>query len=352
MRHREWVLVAEGGSGQARSALAAVRALAAGGYRPAVTVSGRFSLAASSRYCERSVRVPRVEEAGFAAAVHNELNRGYLTVLPVSDAALLALGAPVGHLIDKDELTRRATSAGIPTPPSRVFKDPAALRAAGTELDYPLVVKPAVKVGISSSLSAMRIGSPSALETLAVHAGPIVVQPYLPGPVTAVCGVAWQSKLVASVHQRCVRTWRPDCGGCSSAETIPPDEDLEGPLLRLLDGYDGIFHAQFMGHYLIDLNARVYGTLPLAVAAGANLVTIFCDLLRGEPPSVVRGRVSAFYRWIEGDTRSLWSATRRGQLPVGAALRAMAPRKGTAHSTESLTDPAPMLSRLRYAVGR
>jgi hypothetical protein len=55
----KWVLVAEGGDRMSRGAFAAVRALASAGYSPAVTVSERFSLAASSRYCARRVHVRR-----------------------------------------------------------------------------------------------------------------------------------------------------------------------------------------------------------------------------------------------------------------------------------------------------
>ena len=47
----EWVLVTEGGDGQSRAAVAAVRALAADGYRPAVTEYDGLSLAGASRHC-------------------------------------------------------------------------------------------------------------------------------------------------------------------------------------------------------------------------------------------------------------------------------------------------------------
>ena len=46
MPQEPWVLISEGGSGESRAAVAAVRALATEGYKPAVTVSGGLSLAA------------------------------------------------------------------------------------------------------------------------------------------------------------------------------------------------------------------------------------------------------------------------------------------------------------------
>src|SRR5688572_32880972 len=92
-----WVLITDAGVGQVRSTLAAVRAAAAAGYRPAVTVSpDRPSLAASSRFCARRVALPplssSMSSSRFAQALSVEL-RGwpYVAVLPTSDAALVAL---------------------------------------------------------------------------------------------------------------------------------------------------------------------------------------------------------------------------------------------------------------------
>jgi hypothetical protein len=99
----EWVLVTEGGDGQSRAAVAAVRALATDGYRPAVTEYQGLSLAGASRHCARRVPVPlgEVDPEGYAKAVRAELeSRSYLAMFPGSDAALVALDAPVQHLIN------------------------------------------------------------------------------------------------------------------------------------------------------------------------------------------------------------------------------------------------------------
>ena len=156
----------------------------------------------------------------------------------------------------------------------------------------------------------------------------------------------------AVAHQRYLRTWPPDCGTASAAETVEPDLELEAAVLRLLDGFEGVFQAQLAGPYLLDLNPRVYGSLPLAVEAGANLPAVYCDLLRGVERDVVRARPGVFYRWIEGDLRHLFAGVRDGSLGLGAAVRALLPRRGAAHSTESLSDPLPAIARLRYAMRR
>jgi len=116
---------------------------------------------------------------------------------------------------------------------------------------------------------------------------------------------------------------------------------------QLLAGYEGIFQVQFAGEMVLDVNPRIYGSLPLAVAAGANLPSLWARLVSGESIRPVRGRPGAFYRWLEGDARHFaWAVRTRG-----ASLGALAPRRRTAHSVESIADARPLLRRLRHATG-
>jgi len=344
---RPWVLVSEGLSGQSRCTVSAARALHAAGYDVAVTVSGGLSMAAASRACSKRVPVPFADRdpSGYAAAVRAETDRGgYAVVLPTSDAALLALDAPVRHLIDKAECSRRARDAGVPVAPGRVFPDAAAMRDAANELRYPVVVKPAVKRSL-----ATRIDDPAGLRRLPEVEGEMIVQPFIDAPLRAVAGVVWRGTLVSAVHMAYERIWPLPCGTVASAVTVVPDAATEEGLLRVLAGYDGLFHAEFLGPYLQDLNPRVHGTLPLAVASGANLVATYCDLVRGANVEPTRGAPGRFFRWIEGDVRSIVRSARTGALPKTRAVRALMPRIGAVHGYESVADPGPMLVRLRYA---
>ena len=334
------VLVTDGDTGQSRSAVAAVQALATGGYRPYVATCARWSLAAAARGCAGRVAVPPVGDGGYAAAVRAEVESGgHVCVLPASDAALLALGEPGTGLIDKEELARRARAAGLAVPAQRAFASAQALRAAADELDYPVAVKPALHTA-ASRLNATRVEGPEGLGRLASAEGPVLVQPWLDAPMRAVAGLVWDGRLVAAVHQRYLRTWPVDAGTASAAVTVAPDRLLEERLVALLGGYDGIFQAQFVGDHLIDLNPRVYGSLPLAVAAGANLPALLCDLRAGRSPGPVRVRTGAHYRWPEGDLRHAIARRSPGVLR---------PRRATAHSVTSWRDPGPTLARLAFA---
>ena len=346
------VLLTDHVDGRSRSAVAAVRALGAAGFRVVVTVSGGRSAAAASRSASGVLQVPPVGTAGFADAVRDHLEEHPGTVVvPASDAVLVALGLPGAALVDKTQLAERAAAAGLPVPPTRTFASVDALLDA-EDLAFPLIVKAAVKTRPTEV--ARRVSCRSDLpEVAGALEGAVVVQPFATGTMRAVCGVAHDGRLLAAVHQRYVRIWPPGCGTASAAVTTAPDLRLEARLPRLLEDHTGVFQVQLIGDQVIDVNPRVYGSLPLAVAAGANLPAIACAAASGRHPGeVVRGRPGVRYRWLEGDVRSLLHDRRAGTASWAETARALVPRRGTAHSVESLRDPGPMLARLADVVRR
>jgi hypothetical protein len=343
-----WVLVSDGGTGGSRDCLVAARGLAAGGYRVAVTVSHPTRLHPPSRFCTRRIEVPAAWEPGYAEAVREAMAAGgYVALIPASEEAMVALGMGLARVADKATLEGAAEAAGIPVPPSRRFASAAEAVAAAPELSYPCVVKPAER-----RYHAFRADSPEGLVARLADEGAVVVQPYLAQGLRAVAGVMWKGEMVAAEHERWLRIWPRDCGLASAAVTTAPDRDLERRLTTLMDGYDGLFCAQLAGDQLFDLNLRIHSSHSLAVAAGVNLVAILCDLTTGRSVPEVRARPGYFYRWLEADIRSVVGGLRSRDLSPGAALRALAPHPGAAHSTESLRDPGPLAARLVYALGR
>lgn len=339
------VLVTDDGYGKARGALAAVRALAMDGFRPSVAVSAPFSMAAASRHAARVIRVPPSRSPGYREALLSELTAShYLTALATSDDALIALGGDGRRFIDKAELVIKAEAAGIASPPSRRFDNGSDLVAAASQLDYPAVIKPV------AAHAAGRAENPRDVAHWEHRKEPLLVQPYLTAPQRGVAGLMWKGELLATVHQRHIRLWPRNCGMTCAAETISRDTELEARLKDLLASYDGVFQADFAGPYLLDMNARVYASLSLAVGAGVNLVSMYCRLLRGEEVVPVTARPGVMYRWLDADLRHLYVAWKRREIPAGAAIRTLVPRRGTVLGTESLRDPKPMLARARHAV--
>jgi hypothetical protein len=347
-----WVLVTDGTSGQNRSTLAAVRALGLAGYRAAVTVSGQPSRTAASRFCDRVVPVPGVDDPGYAEAVRAATEaHEYVTVLPSSDAAMLALGSPGRHLLDKTVLAALAAEVGLETPPGLTFDDAVSLRAAADDISYPCVVKPVLRTG-RRHLSACRFDTPRALRQGLDLTGRLLVQPVVADEMHAVAGVMWRGELKVAVHQRHVRIWPPQCGDACYAVTTAPDPDLEKRLRVLLSGFDGIFQAEFAGKFLLDLNPRVYGSLSLSASAGANPVGTFCDLVRGSDVEPVRARTNVEYHWWEGDVRYLTARWRSGDLGLRAAARELRLAKALSGATLSAWDPKPSLVRWQHLGGQ
>ena len=349
------MLVTDGSEGQSRSSLAATRALGIAGYSVTVTATGDGpSLAGMSRYCDRLVRVPSFDGEGYAGAVRSELDsKPYLFALPASDGAMIALGDPAARLVDKAQLAALARDAGLQVVPTTAFDDGRDLLAAD-DTTFPIVIKPREKIGLDGGIDeATRVDGGKALAALAPSiTRPIVVQPFVDAPLRAIAGVFWQGGFVAIVHQRTSRTWPLECGVSSAATTVEPDVHKEESLRTLLNGYDGIFQAQFLGDYLIDLNPRVYGSMPLAVASGVNLPGILGDCILGHAPDLVRAHPGVRYRWVEGDVRNLLAQAKRGMLRRTDVLDAFRPHARTAHSVGSVVDPWPLVGRLRFAAGK
>src|SRR3954471_11493262 len=108
------VLVSDNADGRSRSAVAAVRAVAAAGYRPVVAVSGGRSAAAASRSSAGRVHLPAAGSGEFPRAVQDFLAaHPGAHVVPASDSVLVALGLPGAELVDKAALPRRAAAAGL-----------------------------------------------------------------------------------------------------------------------------------------------------------------------------------------------------------------------------------------------
>lgn len=342
------VLTTDDVSGWNRAALAAVRALAGTAYRPVVTVSGPRSLAAASRWCTGTVLVPPGGRPGYAEALRRVVDEGdYAAVLPASDVALLALGDPAVPLVDKAALAGLVRAAGLESVPGDVYAGPGELRDAADGLDYPVVVKSVVKSGVEN-LQAVRVDTAADVRRLGTAPGALLVQPFVDEPLRAISGVVWDGRYLALCHQEYVRLWPPRAGVASAAVTTGADRDLEDAVLRLLGGHRGVFQVQLLGRYVLDVNPRVYGSMPLAAGAGANLPLLAVEAAAGRAPdAVVRARPGVRYRWLEGDVRHLVTAVHRGELRPGAALRAALPHHGTVHSVESLRDPWPAVTRAR-----
>jgi thioredoxin reductase len=162
-------------------------------------------------------------------------------------------------------------------------------------------------------------------------------------------GILADGRLLGTAMSRYLRTWYPRAGNACFSRSIEAPAWLPERIIKLLEalGWEGLFELELIerpdGSYAaIDLNPRIYGSLALAVAAGANLPALWCQWLLGRKPQRAVARPGLRYRWEEGDLRHLKWSLRHGDLREGAAI--IRPRRGTVHALFNARDPGPLVA--------
>jgi len=358
--------------GWSRGALAAVRALSAAGWTVGLASAERRGLARASRSCRRRhlIRPLQPVDAFLDSVTAAVRDGGYDVVFGAGEAEVLALSAAragigaifphaphpvVLRALDKVELADAATGVGIAVP------DLTEAAAIGDETT-PVIIKARMHARPDIAGSPPRIdtnlitGRTAALRRVAeirAVGGDPEVQVFHEGRLLAYSAVRGPGEVgvVADCMQLASHIWPPGAGASCRAVTVAVDEDLAGRVAALLDELDwfGLAELQFIVGAdrvprLIDLNGRFYGSLSLAVAAGANLPAAWAALAVGDAPAPTRARAGVRYQWGAADARRALRERRGGLVRdlAGAAGYAV----GATHSVASLTDPGPALARL------
>jgi predicted ATP-grasp superfamily ATP-dependent carboligase len=358
-----------------RSAVAACRSLHQSGYRVGTLSSERLAPAQWSRFVDARHRGPDPlhDGAAFARRVADVVaGGGYAALLPGSDAAVLALsehrdlfgedfrlGLPspevVERCVSKVDLMAAAGEAGLSVPETVLAADREQVPHAVERLGFPLVLKPRCTVfehngWIRQRASAM-VWDRAMLEAgLADFGLPCLLQRRESAPVLSFAGVIADGRLLGVAFSRYTRTWRPDAGSVSFSQTEEPTPPLVDSVRLMLSslGWEGIFELEAIEtgpakFAVIDFNPRLYGSLALAVGAGAPLPAVWCDwLLRGETADC-SARPGFSYRWEDAELRNLFSYLRRGR--IGEAIGLVRPRRQSTRAYFRWSDPGPLLAR-------
>jgi len=151
------------------------------------------------------------------------------------------------------------------------------------------------------------------------------------------------------VQQAAERIFPHETGASARARTVPLEPALADGAARLLRElrWCGLAQLQFLRPpgsepHVIDFNGRLYGSLALAVGAGADLPGLWAALGTGRAAGPVRrASPGVRYQWLEGDLR-VATANRGGPLlrELFGCLR-YAP--GACHGIWSAADPLPPL---------
>jgi predicted ATP-grasp superfamily ATP-dependent carboligase len=341
-----------------------------------------------SRYSACNVVLPSVstEPDDFADAVV-AFARAHPTrvILPTADAGiaalmprraeLAALGtrlalAPDAALLiasDKDRTLSVARELGIDCPQTVKIEGIWDLPEAIDTLGFPCVLKPTV------SVTRQSFGRLYAVEVVNEIEAIKVVQAYLSAGAD-VLAQQWASGLRegvtlfiagGAVRAACAHVayrTSPALGGASVLrESVPLREDVHSAAVRLATaiGLEGVCEVEFRRDaagrpLLMEVNARLAGTIENAVHSGVDLPLMLWQWATGDPvPMAGQYRTGVRTRWLRGDLRWLRDNRGRAGRPDSMSrIRALASFCAEFVRTfhyDSLDrrDPGPALAELR-----
>ena len=368
--------------GLCRHVLAAARGLAAAGWTVGLG-SPKPGFTSSSRAVDAWHEVPSAEADvyGFIAGVVDAVEAGgYSVVFGARDVEAIALSQmrdeipalvpyPPHEVVlasfDKLTLAQAARSAGIASPAPMTAINPR--------------MSPTGQVIVKARLHAVleRAGSPPRIEGRPVSSvaardrrvaeilgagGLPLVQEHVDGKLMSLAILLGpDGEVLGRAQQESELIYPPWVGVSSRAATVPIDDYLADRAVQMLRdlGWFGLAQLQFLVPddgipRLIDFNGRFYGSLALAVAAGANFPALWADSALGRPVEPADAAPGHRYQWLWGDFRRA-CIERRGGLArdlVETARFAV----GATHSVWGRHDRSPtgayIRTRLRGALNK
>ncbi len=323
---RRHVLVTDAGRG---SALAFIRSLGARGWQITAADTRLASPGFRSRFTSNRLVYPdptaRAEAAVEAILATARLGAIDL-VIPITDeiglplaaarerfvgVSRLALPEPAALAVahDKARTLQLAERLGVPIPATVAVTTADEAVAVAADLGWPIVIKPqtsrehrengtvdAYTVSYAADAATLR----ARIEPLQGRTG-ILLQRWRPGEGHGVELLVDHGRPLAAFQHRRLREV-PVTGGASALrESVPLDPILLDHAQRLLADLDwtGLAMVEFRqtpaGPELMEINGRVWGSLPLAVRAGMDFPGRLADLLLDGPPPT-RTPVATDYR--------------------------------------------------------
>ncbi len=349
MRLRRTILVLDGDSGPA---LAIVRSLGRAGHRVLVGGPAPGSLAARSRGCEAELTLPdpaRHAPTFGEAVIRAVAARHVDLVVPATDWSLVPLlearerleahaplAAPEREALEatlhKGRTFELARELGLRQPPTVLLSSLGDLDSVPADWSWPLVLKPCRSKawspeGHGEHRSVVYAADRETLETHAPRLlveGDLLVQPWLSGEGVGLSVLAEEGRILHAFQHRRLHEVPLSGGGSSWRISVPIDPALRAMAQALLGalGWTGVAMLEAKqdaeGPWLVEVNGRFWGSLPLAIAAGVDFPAALVDLLvEGRRPSAPASyRVGVRARSLPGEVEWLGAALRRRALPV------------------------------------
>ncbi len=337
------ILVTDAGLG---SAITIIRCLGRQGWRVIAADSDARSLGFLSRYAHERFVYPAPEGASqaFVEALKGAA-RAYQAdlIIPVTDAAILPLAqardefAGVSQLalpdtralevvLDKRQTLALAERLHVPTPQTCLVASVQEAVAAAQRLRWPVVLKPPAsrRYEPGQAIQSFTVSYAADLSQLTAQMrrleghGAVLLQEFYPGEGQGVELLLHQGRpLLAFQHRRLREV--PVTGGASAfREGIPLDPVLYRFAVDLMAALEwtGLAMVEFKlgaaGPKLMEINGRVWGSLPLAVLSGVDFPARLVELCLFGPPQTAGlpiGKYKTGVRSRNLDLEILWIAS-------------------------------------------
>jgi len=351
--------------GNQRSALAVTRSLGKRGLTITVGAETTPSLAGCSKYCKHSFSYPspyQKPDDFFHSICDHISNHHELVMIPMADVTISELlekrdrihnnvkipfaeYAQYKAASDKVNVFNLAREFDIPAPKtlfSSECKNREDIVAKSRKIGFPLVVKPGhsrirTEAGWKNTSVCYANNVDELITLLAIEpfkSHPFIIQERIEGPGIGIFLLMHEGAVLAKFAHRRTREKPPSGGVSVLCESIMPPPDAYKNAERLLKklNWYGIAMVEFKWDRrenvpkLMEINARFWGSLELAIAAGVDFPFLLYCLATGQkidPPHDYKIGVKS--RWELGDLDHLLIRMKKKNkdlaLPIDAPSR-------------------------------
>jgi len=310
------VLVTDASRG---SAISIIRSLGRKGIRVIAADSTRQCLGFHSRFAHETLVYPSPEIAPFKfidsllqVVQHKEID----LIIPVTDETILPLSeagkkfegicqlcipkqAALEVVTNKQQTLELASRLGVPIPETRVVHTLEEAHKEVQGLGWPVVLKPIASRKLREQNSIERFtvsyaGNPEQLSNqMRFFEGrcPVLLQEYYPGVGCGVELLLYQGLPLAAFQHRRLREIPINGGASAFRESVVIDPGLYDYAVKMMQTlcWTGLAMVEFKigknGPKLMEINGRVWGSLPLAVLSGMDFPAHLADLYFSGPPA-------------------------------------------------------------------
>lgn len=348
--------------GKQRSTLALVRSLGRKGIHVTVGEDSLPCLASCSRFAHDAFKYPSpsTDPEGFAEKIAQKLKEEkYDILIPMTDTTTYLVNqyrteleslaripipdrATFERASDKGEMISLARELDVPCPETHFVESVEDVRKISPQLKYPVVIKPRQSLSrTSSGWLNTRVSYATSPEDLIKKFEHYASWPLLPiiqqRVIGAGCGAFLlfdSGKPMAVFFHRRIREKPPSGGVSVLRESIPIDANMRAGAEKLLKAlnWHGVAMVEFKqdetdGRFkLMEINARFWGSLQLAIDAGVDFPYLLYKITMGESlEPVVDYKVGVKTRWFLGDLDHLllrmFKSSHKLNLPAGSPGR-------------------------------